>query len=81
MAGVVARPSVVARPMIRAVIQVLVAEEAAPAFFADAVPRFGAGSVDAARVAFALVAQLAHPARMTSETEEMNVLHAPSGMR
>lgn len=64
-----ARPPVLAWPVVRAVVQVLVAEQAAPALLADAVPGLGAGPVEAPRMSLALVAELAHPARMTTESE------------
>lgn len=67
LSGVVAGPLVLARLVIGAVVEVLVTEETAPAFLAVAVPGPAAGPVHAARVPLALVAQLAHPARMTAE--------------
>ena len=48
--------------MVGAVVEVLVAEEAAPALVAVALVRLLAGAVHAARVADALVAEPARPA-------------------
>lgn len=74
LAGVVAHAAVPARPVIGAVVEILVAEQAAPALLADAVPRPRARAVHAARMPLALIAQLAHPARMTTEIEEQHSL-------
>lgn len=70
LAGVVARPAVLTRAVVGAVVEVLVAEQAAPALLADAVPGLGAGAVEASRMSLALVAELAHPARMTTGMKE-----------
>lgn len=61
LARVEAGSTVLARFVVGAKVQVLVAEQTAPAFVAQALPRLLAGSVHAARVRFALVAQLSLP--------------------
>lgn len=66
LAGVVAGAPVAAGPVVGAVVEVLVAEQPAPALLADAVPGPAAGAVHAARVPLALVAQLAHPPRVAA---------------
>lgn len=68
--GVVAGAIVETGFMVRAIVEVLVAEEPSPALFADAVPGARAGSVHAARVSLALVAQLAHPAGVAAEKKK-----------
>lgn len=50
--------------MVGAVVEILVAEETAPAFMAVAMVGLLAGSVEAARVADALVALLSLPAEL-----------------
>lgn len=67
LTGVVTCAAVATWPMVRAVVEVLIAEQAAPAFFADAVPGSAAGAVNAARVPLALVTKLAHPPRVAAE--------------
>lgn len=51
--------------MIGAEVKVLVAEQAAPAFFADALKRLAAGSMQTPRVPLALVAEGALPPETT----------------
>lgn len=65
-AGVEARAAVPAGFVVGAVVEVLVAEEAAPALVAHAVPRLDAAAVDAAGVPLALIAQRPFPAGLTS---------------
>lgn len=62
LAGVGAGGAVLARPVVGAVVQVLVAEEAPPALLAVALPGLRAGAVEAARVADAVLAEGALPA-------------------
>ena len=71
LAGVEAGAAVTARPMVGAAVEILVAEQSAPAFVAQTVPRLVAPSVRAARIAFALVARFTGPAAVTSVTFEM----------
>lgn len=52
---------VAARPVVGAVVEVLVTEQTSPALLANTVPGPRAGPVHAARVPLALVAQLAYP--------------------
>lgn len=65
LARVGAGGAVLARAVVGAVVEVLVAEEPAPAFLAVALPRLHAGAAQAARVADALVAELPLPADPT----------------
>lgn len=58
--------AVSARLMVGAVVEVLVAEQPAPAFVAQTVPRLLAGTVSAVRIRFAFVAQSTLPATVTS---------------
>lgn len=58
--------AVSARLMVGAVVQVLVAEQPAPAFVAQTVPRLLAGTVSAVRIRFAFVAQSTFPTAVTS---------------
>lgn len=67
---IMTRAAVPTRAVVGAVVEVLVAEQPAPALLADAVPGPRAGAVHAARMPLALVAQLAHPARMTTGIKE-----------
>lgn len=60
--------------VIRAVVEVLVAEQSAPALLADTVPGSRAGPVHAARVPLALVAQLALPARVAAVKKNLRQL-------
>ena len=64
--GVAAGGAVLARAVVGAVVEILVAEEAAPAVVAAALVRLLAGAVDAARVANAGVAQWAGVAGLAS---------------
>ena len=57
LAGVPAGSAVPAGPVVGAVVEVLVAEEAAPALLAEALVRLLARAVDAARVQDAAVAK------------------------
>lgn len=66
LTGIETRAVVLARPMIGAVVQVLVAEQTAPAFVAIAFPFLLAGAVNAARIRFAFVAQGPFISRMAS---------------
>jgi hypothetical protein len=66
LTGIVASTAVPARPVVGTVIEVLVAEQPAPALLAVAVPRLGASAVEATRMSLALIAELAHPARVTT---------------
>ena len=68
LARVEARAAVLARLVVGAVVEVLVAEQAAPALVAVALPRLLARAVQAARIADALVAQLALPAQFAPAT-------------
>lgn len=74
LASVVARAAVVTRLVVGAVVEVLVAEQAAPALLADAVPGPRARAAHTARVPLAPVAQLAHPARMTTGIKRQHSL-------
>lgn len=67
LARVEARAVVPARPVVGTVVEVLVAEEPAPALVAQAVPRLLARAVQTAGVTLALVAQRALPPVVTSE--------------
>lgn len=67
LARVEARAVVPARPVVGTVVEVLVAEEPAPALVAQAVPRLLARAVQAAGVTLALVALRALPPVVTSE--------------
>lgn len=67
LARVEARAVVPAGPVVGAVVEVLVAEEPAPALVAQAVPRLLARAVQTAGVALALVAQRTLPPVVTSE--------------
>ena len=76
LAGVEASAAVLARLVVGAVVEVLVAEQAAPALVAVALPRLLAGTVIAARVPDALVAQLSLPsgvAPLTSESRSYTI--------
>lgn len=66
LASVEAGSTVLTGFVICAVVQVLVAEQTAPAFVADAVPGFQAASVDASRVRFAFVAHGTFPASVAT---------------
>lgn len=62
-----ASATVSAGSVVGAIVQVLVTKQAAPSFFANTIPRFRAGSVHATGMPLALITELAHPARMTTE--------------
>ena len=66
LAGVETSAAVFARLVIGAVIEILIAEEAAPSFVAVALPRLLARSVKATRIANALVALFALPTQFAS---------------
>lgn len=70
LAGVEAGASVLAGLVVGAEVQVLVAEETAPALVALALPRLLAGAVDAARVGLALGAQGSLPAGVATVEEK-----------
>jgi len=74
LAGVSAGGAVLARAVVGTVVQVLVAEEAAPAFVAAALEGLGAGAVHAARVAHATVAVRALPAGLAPEEKNSGQL-------
>lgn len=67
LARVEAGAAVLAGFVVRAVVQILVAEETAPAFVALALPGFLAGAVHAARIGFAFCAEGALPAGVATE--------------
>lgn len=73
LAGVEAGAAVLARPMVRAVVKVLIAEQATPALHAAARPRDRAGAVHAARIGFAFVTIGALPAQLTSVLCDENI--------
>jgi len=56
--------------VVGAVVQVLVAEHAAPSFFAQTLPRFLAITVHTTRIYLTLVASGSRPARVTSAKEK-----------
>lgn len=66
LACVEAGSSVLAWFVVRAKVQILIAEQTTPAFVAKALPRFLAGSVHASRVGFAFVAKSSFPSGLTS---------------
>jgi len=68
LAGVEAGATVQARFVIRAIVEVLVAEQSAPTFVALALPGFLAATVEATRVPDALIAQRTLPAVVASVT-------------
>jgi len=74
LTGVEAGAAVQARLMIRAIVEVLVAEQSAPAFVARALPGFLAATVKAARVSDALIALRTFPAAVTSATKRQDVV-------
>lgn len=59
--------SILARPMIGAVVEILVAEEAPPAFLAQTLPGFVAGAVVTSRVFQTKVAPFAAPTLLAPE--------------
>lgn len=60
--------------MIRAIVEILVAEQPAPALVALAFPGLLAATVEAARIPDALIAQRALPAAVASATAIQNTL-------
>lgn len=64
--GVEAGAPIAAGLVVRAEVEILVAEEAAPSLVAHAIPRFRAAAVDATWVPLALIAQRSFPSRLTS---------------
>lgn len=50
--------------VVRAEVQILVAEQSAPSLVAHAIPRFRAAAVDAPRVPLALIAERSFPSRL-----------------
>ncbi len=70
LAGIETGTAVSARLVIGTVIQVLIAEQATPAFDAQTFPRFLALAVQTARVLFAFVAQATFPSAVTSVTRQ-----------
>lgn len=70
LAGVEAGAAVLAGLVIRAVVEVLVAEQTAPAFVALALPGFLAGAVHTARIGFAFCAESALPAGVATGMRE-----------
>ena len=73
MAGVEAGGSVAAGLVVGAVVQVLVAEEAAPSIVAVALPGVLARSVFASRISDALIAEWSGPAATASETKIISI--------
>lgn len=68
MAGVKAGAAVQARFVIRAIVEILVAEQPAPALIARALPRLLTSTVETARVPHALIALQTLPAVVASAT-------------
>ena len=78
LASVEASAAILARLVVGAVVQVLVAKETAPAFVAVALPRLLARAVQTARITDALVAQLSLPtqfAPMQIKQKTQSLLH------
>lgn len=73
MAGVKAGAAVHARLMIRAIVEILIAEQSTPAFVARALPRFLAATVEATWVSNALITQWPLPTVVTSATARQNM--------
>lgn len=67
LSGVETSSPVLARLVVSAKVQILIAEQPTPAFVAQAFPGLLAGSVHASRVGLTLVAQLALPSRLATE--------------
>lgn len=63
---IMARATIPTRPMVSAIVEVLVAEQPSPTLFTYAIPGPRAGAVYAARMSLAPVTHLAHPTRMTT---------------
>lgn len=70
LTGIEASAAVSARLMIRTIIQILITKQSAPAFVAQAFPRFLACTVQASRIPFAFAAQTSFPADMASEKRQ-----------
>lgn len=70
LAGVEAKPVVLTRLMVGAVVEVLVAEQSAPALIADAIPLLLASAVQASRIPLAFITIPAGPSAFTSATIE-----------
>lgn len=66
LASVEAGAAILARLVVRAKVQVLVAKQTTPSFVTQTLPRFLAGSVHASRIRFTLVAQLSLPSGLTN---------------
>jgi hypothetical protein len=77
--GVEACPAMPAWLMIRAVVEVLVAEEAAPSLIAEAVPALLAGPVQAPRIPLALVTKAPFPSAVAPANQRLN--QAKSGIK
>lgn len=73
LARVEAGATMSARPVVGAVVEVLVAEESAPTFVAQAVPGLLARAVQTTGVALALVAQSSFPTVVTSGTTQLKL--------
>ena len=73
LSGVEAGGSVAAGLVVGAVVQVLVAEEAAPSVVAVALPGVLARSVFASRISDALIAEWSGPAATASETKIISI--------
>lgn len=69
LSGVEASPVVLARLVVGAVVEILVAEEPSPTFVAEAVPRLLAGAVETAGIPLALRAEGSLPAAVAPETQ------------
>lgn len=70
VAGVEACATVLAWPMVGAIVQILIAKQTAPTFVATAFPWLLACAVNASRIWFAHVAQSTFPAGLASALEE-----------
>ena len=68
--GIVTGAAILTGTMIRAVVQILIAEQTAPAFVAHAIEGFLAGSKLTAGIEFAFVAQRSLPAGLTTAKRE-----------
>lgn len=74
LARIKADAAVLAWLVIGAVVQVLVAEQAAPALVTDALPRLLARAVHAARIRFAFVAQRPLPAGVATKRKSRKIV-------
>lgn len=72
LARVEARAAVLARCVIGAIVQILIAKHASPSFFAQALPRFLAITVHATRIYLTLVASFTGPTQVTSARKGKN---------